>query len=107
MGDITMADDVCIECGRPLDGDDDDLCVSCLRDLDNAIRQKFKPNLTEDRDGKRLAKSKRPKRKPTPERDRIIPEPPKTPHPERETTTGQRPVRRPQRQTDGRSSERR
>ena len=75
MGDIAMVDDVCIECGRPLDGDDEDLCEGCLRDLDDTMKQRFKPHLTEDRDGKRLAKSRRPKHKPTPERDKLIPVP--------------------------------
>ena len=89
-----MIDDLCIECGRPLDDDDDDLCVICLRDQNEAIRQRLRPHLSDDKDGKRLAKARRPKHKPIPEREADLPVPPKSPPPERRRPTGQRPVSR-------------
>ena len=106
MTERNMVDDLCIECGRPLDGDDDDLCTVCLRDQDEVIRQKLRPHLVDDRDGKRLAKAKRPKHKPIPEREANLPVPPKSPPPERQRPTGQRPASRPQ-QSGGRQGERR
>ena len=100
-----MVDDLCIESGRPLDGDDADLCVECLREQDDAIRQKLRPHQPDDRDGKRLAKSKRPKHKPTPEREIPPPPPPRPTRPERDMG-GRRPSDRPK-YPAGRRGERR
>jgi hypothetical protein len=107
MGDMNMIEDVCVECGRLLDGDDDDLCVSCIQDIEEAVRQRFRQHLEDDRDGKRLDKSKRPKHKPTPEREKPIPMPPKKSQIERAAESGRSSTGRPQRQTDGRPQERR
>ena len=62
MAITTPLDDVCTECGRPLDGDED-LCADCQREMDKEIMRKRRPHINVDRDGKRLTKSKRPKRK--------------------------------------------
>jgi hypothetical protein len=96
MIDRNMVDELCIECGRPLDGDDDDdLCVDCLREQDDAIRQRLRPHEIDHRDGKRLAKSKRPKHKPTSERDKPLPTPTERPIRPTNPPSGGRPNNRP------------
>ena len=103
MGNTNMVDELCIECGRPLD--DDDLCEACLREVEVVMEQRFRPHLIDDRDGKRLAKSRRPKHKPTPDNVRAIPIPPKVPRPEHGSTAVRRPTNRPRHQADARSHE--